>query len=339
MSLFFSRKFERWLGINTPFYEKTASASYKIHFVDVGQGDCTIFEFPNGDIMIVDSGKAKSENALKDYLDKVIFADRDNKEITYLIATHSDEDHVGNMKYILDNYVVKNVYRPVILSKSEAADSAKTTCDTNVYDQFIKAANAEQESGEGVVRYVQNASGELLANYGFWIYGPMKTKYSDVNDFCPFIFVEANGIVTLITGDASAGVEDEIIVANYDAFIEDKIDLYQCGHHGSSTSTGDVLLSRFDIDTCIISSGKNNSYGHPHAETIKKLHDNNIEFLNTADVGSIIYAYDENGNEIVVATGNIKVFDSVRWWMVVLVFDALAAIVIFSIKIKVKKRL
>ena len=70
ITLFFYKTFERWLGINNPFYDNTANASYKIHFVDVGQGDCTIFEFSNGDILVVDSGPGKSENAVKNYFNQ-----------------------------------------------------------------------------------------------------------------------------------------------------------------------------------------------------------------------------------------------------------------------------
>jgi len=335
ITLFFSKTFEKWIGINSAFYKPANAASYTVHFVDVGQGDCTIFEFPNGDIMIVDSGKGKSESAVKNYLETIIFADRDNKTITYLVATHSDEDHIGNMKFILDNYDVKNVYRPVILSKSETTSTGKGVCTTNVYDNFIKAAEAEPDCN---IHLIENGIGETFAQYAFWFYGPMQSSYSDVNDYCPFLFVESNGKVTLITGDASSAVEEEIITANSGSLIN-KVDLYQCGHHGSKTSTSDLLLSTIEIKTCVISVGKDNTYGHPNAETLAKLHAKSINVLITKDVGSVIYAYDEAGDAVAVATGNISVFDSVRWWMVVLVFDGVLGIVIFSIRIKIIKRL
>lgn len=335
VTLFFSKTFERLLGLNTPFYTDTVQASYKVHFVDVGQGDCTIFEFSDGEIMIVDSGKAKSKDKLKNYLDKVIFSNRTDKTIAYLVATHSDEDHVGNMTYILETYDVQNIYRPKILSKSETTATGDGICTTEVYDAFITAAYAEPNC-EVIV--IADDTFLMKNGHSFCFYGPMQSSYSDVNDYCPFIFVEEFGKYTLITGDASSDVEDEIITLADERLIN-KVDIYQCGHHGSKTSTGDKLLETITIDYCVISAGKDNSYGHPHAETIAKLNDNNIKILNTASLGNIVFGYDSEGKLLVMADGSISVLDSVKWWMVVVTFDITFAIIIFSIRIKIKKRL
>ena len=335
VTLFFSKTFEGLFGINTPFYTDVSSSSYKVHFVDVGQGDCTVFEFSNGDVMVVDSGKAKSKNQLKEYLDKVIFANRTDKNITYLVATHSDEDHIGNMCYILETYDVKNVYRPKILSKSETTATGNGVCTTNVYDEFIKAANAEPDCN---VEIVVDGLNVITSEYSFCFYGPMQNAYEDVNDYCPFLFVEEYGKYTLITGDASQSVEEEIILAKDESLIN-KVDVYQCGHHGSKTSTSDLLLDTIEIKFCVISAGKDNSYGHPHAETLAKLNERNIKTLNTIENGNIVFGYNENGEIALEAQGSISALDSVKWWMVVVVFDVTFGIILFSIKIKIKKRL
>ena len=48
------------------------------------------------------------------------------------------------------------------------------------------------------------------------------------------------------------------------------------GHHGSRTSTSDPFLQAVRPKDAIISCGSNNSYGHPHAETLAKLSGCNI---------------------------------------------------------------
>jgi len=45
----------------------------------------------------------------------------------------------------------------------------------------------------------------------------------------------------------------------------------QAGHHGSRTSSSWDFLARVQPKMAFISAGKNNSYGHPHPETLAKL--------------------------------------------------------------------
>jgi competence protein ComEC len=45
----------------------------------------------------------------------------------------------------------------------------------------------------------------------------------------------------------------------------------QIGHHGSKTSSSWGFLAQIQPIMALISAGKNNSYGHPHPETLAKL--------------------------------------------------------------------
>lgn len=346
VSLFFSSKIENALGINKPFYSDISETDYIVHFVDIGQGDCTIFEFPNGDIAIVDSGPQKNESDLKEYLEKVIFKDREDKTIKYLIATHSDEDHIGNFDYILENYDVKTVYRPNIASKTEGIAFAPVVKDTKVYDNFILLS--KQENGCTVKtiidqedEIISNDSGEVI--YSFIFYGPMQDDYSDVNDFSPFILFECNGSKILITGDASIEVENEILSyygngGSVGDMFTNRVDVYQVGHHGSRTSTSQELLLEFSPRYAVLSYAKDNDYKHPHAETITRLKEANIEMLNTVDNGNIVFAFNAEG-AINIMGGDFKAQDNIHWWMIVLSLDIVFAIIIFGIKIKTSKKI
>ncbi|MCR5848547.1 MAG: MBL fold metallo-hydrolase, partial [Lachnospiraceae bacterium] len=64
------------------------------------------------------------------------------------------------------------------------------------------------------------------------------------------------------------------------------IDILQVAHHGSSINTNDQeFLSVIKPKFAVISCGFNNSYGHPHTETLENL---NL-------VGSRIFRTDQNG--------------------------------------------
>ena len=64
-------------------------------------------------------------------------------------------------------------------------------------------------------------------------------------------------------------------------------DVLKCGHHGSSTSTTDLFLEKTNPTWAVISCGKDNSYGHPHAEVIAKLEADDIQIYRTDLLGTI----------------------------------------------------
>ncbi len=43
------------------------------------------------------------------------------------------------------------------------------------------------------------------------------------------------------------------------------------GHHGSKTSSGTEFLKAVNPKWAVISVGADNSYGHPHEQTLKRL--------------------------------------------------------------------
>lgn len=71
------------------------SDKLKIYFIDVGQGDCTVIQTPNGKNLIIDGGEGNNDKY--DYGEKVVLPyllDRKIKNIDYLIISHADSDHI-----------------------------------------------------------------------------------------------------------------------------------------------------------------------------------------------------------------------------------------------------
>ena len=67
-------------------------------------------------------------------------------------------------------------------------------------------------------------------------------------------------------GDAESDSEQEIL----ERFGNVTADVLKCGHHGSSTSTSQAFLDRVSPEYAVISCGRDNSYGHPHQETLER---------------------------------------------------------------------
>ncbi len=97
---------------------------FEVHFIDVGLADATFIKFPDGKTMLIDCGAdltmpSKSKNALTYYLDLEVFNHASNKVIDYLVVTHPNTDHFYSAITVLQNYEVKNIVRPIVLTTEE----------------------------------------------------------------------------------------------------------------------------------------------------------------------------------------------------------------------------
>mgnify|MGYP004513544633 CR=1 FL=1 len=79
---------------------------------------------------------------------------------------------------------------------------------------------------------------------------------------------------------------------------EFRVDILKVAHHGSGYSTGTEFLATASPATAIISCGRNNSYGHPHAETLQRLEDARVPWYGTMDYGALTVTVDSHGNRL-----------------------------------------
>ena len=104
----------------------------------------------------------------------------------------------------------------------------------------------------------------------------------------------------LLTGDMGSKTER----ANLDRF--GRVKVLKAGHHGSSKSTSEEFLEKTRPDYVIISAGKDNSYGHPHKETLERLDRIGAVVYYTMNSGTIIMETDGKTCEF-VTEGSVNV--------------------------------
>lgn len=285
------------------------AAELRVHFLDVGQGDCTIIELPDGKTMIIDGGENTKavRTAIIDYIDENLPADF--KYFDYAILTHADSDHCGSLDDVLDAYPARTFYRPNVEAtnkgysdpgKAQLTAGAKTK-DTVAYKNCIDSgyrANADF-TPRGLVtdpsdetQTIYGGSGDGV--YTFTFYSPLSDVYTDWNDYSPIMILNYRGFMFAMSGDAEKKNEEEFVERTIDARtdgVDDKYDLFtdeftvnviKAGHHGSRTSTSKAYIDAITTEAgaaaayYIISCGAGNDYGHPHAETLDRLDGMNV---------------------------------------------------------------
>lgn len=85
----------------------------------IGEADCAIIQFSNK-VAIIDTGEKENYEILKSNLDSMQI-----ERVDYLILTHYDKDHVGNVVSLLDDYSVSNIYVPDYVSSKQYYDEVQ----------------------------------------------------------------------------------------------------------------------------------------------------------------------------------------------------------------------
>lgn len=240
-----------------------------IHYIDVGQGDAILVQSGSKSLLI-DSGpdNKKSVNYLKS---------QGVNNLDYVVATHPHDDHIGSMDKIINNFNVFSLYAP------------KVTNNTESYKDMINALNSKDHK---IISARPGIKIDLGNNIICSIISPINNYYKELNNYSVVIKISYNNTSFLFMGDAETYNEEEMAKEGYNL----KADVLKIGHHGSKSSTSDAFLSEVQPKIAIISSGKDNEYGHPDNKTLNKLKEKNISIYRTDIDGSI--TLESDGNKI-----------------------------------------
>lgn len=237
-----------------------AEAGLSIHFLELGNanaGDCTLIKCGNTEVLIDAGSKRNSTDTVKGYINKYC---TDGK-IEYVIATHAHEDHIaalaGNENKndgILYSYEIGTVIQ-----------FAQHNTTSKIYNDYVTAVNYAKAGGARVYTALQcwnNSDGAQRTYYldnentislNILYQKFYEGKSSGENDYsvCTLLtqsLSENTAYNYLFTGDLEKAGEESLAVSN---------DLPQCklfkgGHHGSSTSSNDVLLEKIKPENIAI---------------------------------------------------------------------------------------
>ena len=308
----------------------------RVTFLDVGQGDGIVVETGQG-AYLFDCGSTSRKN-IGEYVLKPYLKSRGTRSLRGVFVSHPDEDHINGVIELLENgadwgIVVEQLFLPAIaegkrtesfatlLAAAEAAEvpvsyikcgdeirdsqlrllclhpeENTTLADANAYSEcFYVEVFAKKMKQEAIDdRKANDASGgsaiEGSGENGSFA-GNSERKDFRVND---------GKINILLTGDVEGEGERQLMQELQEqrgqrAF---RVDILKVAHHGSGYSTGTEFLAAASPATAIISCGRNNSYGHPHAETLQRLEDARVPWYGTMDYGALIVTVDSHGNRL-----------------------------------------
>jgi len=230
------------------FHQEDASI-LQVHYIDVGQGDSILIQTPESRNILIDGGEKSQGNFLKGYLKK-----QGVKHLHMVIGTHPHADHIGGLEFILENFSTDLIILPPVTHTSKTFEDL---IDTIERENIPLSATPSSDS----YLFEDNLTLEFL--------GPHRDFQDQLNNWSVVLKLTYVDHSFLFSGDIESAAEAALL----QDYSQDTLsaDVLKVAHHGSYTSSSVPFLKAVTPRISVISSGKENPYGHPHKETVERL--------------------------------------------------------------------
>jgi competence protein ComEC len=254
----------------------------RISYLDVGQGDSALVEFPEGKVMVIDGGGAFGNFDVGRIVVAPYLWNRRIRRIDYLVATHPQQDHLGGLGYLVKKFEIGEVWTNGTRRDSIAYRNFSQALDEKSLKETEMFSNSEAlkigRSRIAVLNPVQAANA-----------GESGYRSKGDNNRSVVLRLEEGHQSFLFAGDIET--EAERTLAAFEKGIKSKV--LKVPHHGSRGALDEEFLSRVRPEIAVISVGAHNSYGHPDPEVLDTYR----------RLGAVVYRTDLDGAVLISSDG------------------------------------
>src|SRR3990167_6809724 len=257
-----------WVAV----YQRYPSDILTVYFLDIGQGDAIFIDSPTHGRVLVDCGPNRK---ILSELGKILpFAD---KRIDVIVETHPDKDHIGGLPEAVSRYEVGMFLEPGVESENVIDDELRKRVEENNIPRLLAKRGMVINFGDGAkLQILFPLRGQDVSNW----------ETNSASIVARFVYGDKS---FLLTGDSPIRIEN--VLLNLDQNLLDS-DVLKAGHHGSRTSTSLSYAQTVSPEYAVISSSKDNTYGHPHKEVLDILESVGAKIVSTAESGTLKFETD-----------------------------------------------
>jgi competence protein ComEC len=256
------------------FYNARAFAIEKplatVTFLDVGQGDGAVIGLQGGKTFLIDGGP---KDPYVDNGARVVYPFLKHEGVRQLEAvfsSHSHNDHIGGLFWIMDKVRIRRLF-----------DSGKSD-EGPEYGEYLRRI------GEKMIPRTILSAGDRIQvtdKISFDVLHPDSGyKSASPNENSVVLRFRAGNYSVLFTGDIDSTVEARILQA-IDTL---KVDVIKVAHHGAKSSSSTAFLEKCAPSAAVISVGRHNRFGHPHAETRARFQREGAKVFRTDEDGAAV---------------------------------------------------
>lgn len=241
-----------------------------VYCLDVGQGDCIVVRTSDNKCFLFDGGSSSRQNVgEKVILPFLQFHGIAKLDGVYL--SHGDTDHVNGVLQLIEEEVldVGTVYLP------------------DAKEPGLKKLEETLTKIDGLhVQRVQKGDVWQTESFRLLCLHPKRGFVGESNETSACYFFQTPELTLLLTGDVEGEGGRQLSEA-LQRYGINQVDVLKVSHHGSAKGTSPELLQQIHPRIALISCGRNNSYGHPHVETLNALKEAGTIVLTTPECGQI----------------------------------------------------
>lgn len=220
----------------------------ELYFLQLEDADCNIIKHQDK-VIIIDTGEKKNQEKIKGKLNQLKI-----NNIDFLILTHPDKDHIGNAKYLIENYEVKNIIQTEYDKKSDLQNEMN---------------NAIEE--KGIKNLILKEHQQInLDELQLEIYPP-KEQYEDSNNNSLIVLLKYKNNKVLYTGD----IREERMQNIMDEL--EKVDILKYPYHGRKNEYSKQFIEKTMPKFTVITGTE------PDKEIIEKLESINSKIRLTCE--------------------------------------------------------
>ena len=226
--------------------EVIKSQELSIHFLELGNretGDCTLIKVGNTEVLIDAGSRSSSIPTIKNYLDQYV----SDQTIEYVVVTHAHQDHYAGFATKADETSLLDLYQvDTVIQFAQVTDETKNKDIYKNYIREVEECNAEvysakdcikkENGGNNVYQLSDDIDLEILDQRYYYEVSNNENNHSVC---CQIVQKnDEENKYYLFTGDLEKAGEVSLVASNE----LHQVELYKAGHHGSKTSSNDVLL-------------------------------------------------------------------------------------------------
>ncbi len=229
----------------------------KITVLPVGQGDSSVFEFPNGQVMVIDGGPRE------EYLLRFL-RQRHIKKIDIMVLSHPDADHLVGLLKVLAEMPVREIWH------------SGFSGDVGLMKAFLQVANEKKAQ---VKIASQIIGGHQFGKVGVTILAPSNFDQNHTtNNNSLVVKIKYGSSSVLWPGDIELDAEKQADQAW-------ESDMVKVPHHGSRTSSSAYFINQVRAKQVVYCTAPDNQFAFPHEEVKKRWADAGVRAWDTAEHG------------------------------------------------------
>lgn len=247
--------------------------------LDVGQGDSTLIDMPDGTLWLIDGGGfvgSPVDPGRTSILPEL--RARRRSRIDVMVLSHPHPDHFTGLESVIRAVDVGEFW-DTGQGLAQGAGPTYARIHALLAERHIPVRSPAELCGE---RQRGGARVQVLSPC------PRFRPGFGANDNSFVIRVSWGKRAFLFTGDAEQEAEALLL----ERHVPLSADFLKVGHHGSRTSSTPAFLDAVAPSVATMSTGVRNRFGHPHAPTLAKLAARNILALRTDRYGAVRIATD-----------------------------------------------